>query len=143
MVPSSAWRKFNATFLHESSAVALRLDVASVDQQDGWFIPLGGSQPVTLSGNAGLVELHPDAPVTVQSGLGMGGFSINRVQVVFRLTSLWDDAPTVDLDLRMVDDDGVYSMPATTDGRTAALASMTIVLDGVSFATSAGVSCLM
>ena len=48
VVPSSAWRKFNATFLHESSAVALRLDVASVDQQDGWFIPLGGSQPVTL-----------------------------------------------------------------------------------------------
>ena len=140
VVPSSAWRKFNATFLHESSAVALRLDVASVDQQDGWFIPLGGSQPVTLSGNAGLVELHPDAPVTVQSGLGMGGFSTStEVQVVFRLTSLWDDAPAVDLDLRMVDDDGVYSMPATyrwTDG--GAGVDDDLVLDGVSFATPRG-----
>ena len=140
VVPSSEWRKFNATFHHESSAVALRLDVASVDQQDGWFIPLGGSQPVTLSGNVGLVELHPDAPVTVQSGLGMGGFSTStEVQVVFRLTSLWDDATAVDLGLRMVDGDGVYSMPATyrwTDG--SAGLDDDLVLDGVDFATSAG-----
>ena len=39
----------------------------------------------------------------------MGGFSTStEVQVVFRLTSLWDDAPAVDLDLRMVDGDGVF-----------------------------------
>ena len=78
--------------------------------------------------------------MTVQSGLGMGGFSTStEVQVVFRLTSLWDDAPAVDLDLRMVDDDGVYSMPATyrwTDG--GAGVDDDLVLDGVSFATSAG-----
>ena len=42
------------------------LDVATVSQHDGWFIPLGGSQTVTLSGNAGLVELHPESPVTVK-----------------------------------------------------------------------------
>ena len=140
VVPSSAWRKFNATFLHESGAVALRLDVASVDQQDAWFIPLGGSEPVSLSGNAGLVELHPDGPVTVQTGTGLGGFSSSsQVQVVFRLTSLWDDAPAIDLDLRMVDGNGVYSMPATyrwTDGNAGL--DDDLVLDGIDFTDDRG-----
>ena len=140
VVPSSAWRKFNATFLHEASAVALRLDVGTATQQDAWFLPLGGSQPVSLSMDAGLVELHPEAPVTVQTGLGMGGFSTaTEVQVVFRLTSLWDDAAAVDLDLRMVDSDGVYSMPATyrwTDGFAGL--DDDLVLEGIEFTDDSG-----
>ena len=140
VVPSSAWRKFNATFLHEASAVALRLDVASATQEDAWFIPLGGSQPVTLSMDAGLVELHPESAVTVQPGLGMGGFSTStEVQVTFRLTSLWDDAPELDLGLRMVDGNGVYSMPATyrwTDGFAGL--DDDLVLDGIEFTDERG-----
>jgi hypothetical protein len=140
VVPSAAWRKFNATFLHEAGAVALRLDVASVDQQDAWFLPLGGSEAVSLSGNAGLVELHPENPVTVQSGAGIGGFSSStEVQVVFRLTSLWDDALAIDLDLRMVDGNGVYSMPATyrwTDGNAGL--DDDLVLDGIDFSNGQG-----
>jgi hypothetical protein len=140
VVPSSAWRKFNATFLHEASAVALRLSVASVDQQDAWFIPLGGSEPVSLSGNNGLVELHPEHPVVVQSGPGPGGFSSSsEAQIVFRLTSLWDDAPAIDLDLRMVDGNGVYSMPATyrwTDGNAGL--DDDLVLDDLDFSNGQG-----
>ncbi len=113
VTPSATWRQFNVTYLHNAAASAVRLDVMSTTQEDAWHLPLDGSPPAHLLNGPPIVELHPQHPVRHVSGLGLGGLDAStEVQVTFRLTSEWEDAEVVDVELRLVDADGTTSMPA-------------------------------
>jgi hypothetical protein len=106
LTPSQHWQTVSAVYQITGGTPAhYRLDVFSKTHQATWLFPAAGGAPAGL-GDADLVELHPNDPITVTED----GMTVTS-NITFRLRPMWDDEMQLTATSRVVLQNSVISIP--------------------------------